>query len=47
MYVDAINVFDFYNYSGFNGDKGSPNFGNPSSVLFPTRTLQFGARYSF
>ncbi|WP_426050210.1 TonB-dependent receptor [Brevundimonas sp. SL161] len=47
LYVDAINVFDFYNYSGFNGDKGSPNFGNPSSVLFPTRTLQFGARYSF
>ena len=47
LYVDAINIFDFYNYSGFNGDAGTPNFGNPSSVLFPTRTFQFGARYSF
>ncbi|WP_428149518.1 TonB-dependent receptor [Brevundimonas sp.] len=52
LYVDAINVFDFYNYSGFDGGTGSaasPNarFGKPSTVLFPTRTFQFGARYSF
>lgn len=47
VYVDAINIFDFKNYSGFNGTKTSPNFGNPSSVLFPTRTFQVGARYSF
>lgn len=52
LYVDAINIFDFYNYAGFNGDTGTaanrnPNFGNPSTVLFPTRTFQFGARYSF
>lgn len=47
VYVDAINVFDFKNYSGFNGDAGTANFGNPSTVLFPTRTFQIGARYSF
>ncbi|GLK50415.1 membrane protein [Brevundimonas intermedia] len=47
LYVDAINIFDFKNYSGFNGDAGTPNFGNPSSVLFPTRTFQIGARYAF
>ncbi len=27
--------------------RATPNFGNPSTVLFPTRTFQFGARYSF
>lgn len=52
VYVDAINIFDFYNYSGFDGGTGSAaspnvNFGRPSSVLFPTRTFQIGARYSF
>ncbi|CAN5148974.1 TonB-dependent receptor [soil metagenome] len=52
VYVDAINVFDFKNYSGFDGGTGSaanpnPNFGSPSTVLFPTRTFQIGARYSF
>lgn len=47
VYVDAINVFNFKNYSGFNGDAGTPNFGNPSSVQYPTRSFQIGARYSF
>ena len=52
VYVDAINVFNFKNYSGFDGGTGSadspnPNFGRPSSVLFPTRTFQIGARYAF
>jgi outer membrane receptor for ferrienterochelin and colicin len=52
VYVDAINVFNFKNYSGFDGGTGSAtspnaNFGNPSSVLFPTRSFQIGARYSF
>jgi hypothetical protein len=52
LYVDAINVFDFRNYSGFDGGTGSSaspnvNFGKPSSVLFPTRTFQVGLRYSF
>ena len=52
VYLDAINVFNFDNYNGFDGGTGSatnpnPNFGQPSSVLFPTRTFQIGARYKF
>lgn len=52
VFVDAINVFNFDNYAGFDGGTGSaaspnPNFGQPSRVLFPTRTFQFGARYKF
>jgi hypothetical protein len=52
LFVDAINVFDFYNYAGFDGGTGSatspnPNFGRPSRVIFPTRTFQLGFRYSF
>ncbi|MDO9606903.1 MAG: TonB-dependent receptor [Brevundimonas sp.] len=47
VYVDAINIFDFKNYSGYDGSVTSANYGNPSTVLFPTRTFQIGARYSF
>ena len=52
LYVDAINIFDFYNYSGYDGGTGSadspnPRFGRPSTVLFPTRTFQLGFRYAF
>lgn len=52
VYVDAINVFNFKNYTNFDGGTGSatnpnPFFGRPSAVLFPTRTFQIGARYSF
>ena len=52
VFADIINVFDFTNFSGFDGGTGSasnpnPNFGRPSTVLFPTRTFQFGARYKF
>ena len=52
LFVDAINVFNFDNFSGFDGGTGStanpnPNFERPSTVLFPTRTFQLGARYSF
>jgi hypothetical protein len=52
LYVDAINIFDFYNFSGYDGGTGSatspnPNFGRPSSVFFPTRQFQLGFRYTF
>ncbi|WP_298746309.1 TonB-dependent receptor [uncultured Brevundimonas sp.] len=52
LFVDAINVFNFDNYTGFDGGTGSatnpnPNFGRPSAILFPTRTFQVGMRYSF
>ena len=52
LYVDAINVFNFDNFTGFDGGTGSaanpnPNFERPSRVLFPTRNFQVGMRYSF
>ncbi|WP_255568085.1 TonB-dependent receptor domain-containing protein [Brevundimonas sp. PAMC22021] len=52
VFVDAINVFNFSNFTGYDGGTGSAaspnaNFGRPSGVLFPTRTFQVGARYSF
>lgn len=52
IFLDAINVLNFKNYSGFDGGTGSasnpnPNFGRPSSVLFPTRTFQIGMRYAW
>ncbi len=52
VFVDAINVFNFDNYTNFDGGTGSSaspnvNFGRPSAVLFPTRTFQIGARYKF
>ena len=52
VFVDAINVFNFSNYTGFDGGTGDPsspnaNFGRPSAVLFPTRTFQVGMRYAW
>ena len=52
VYLDAINVMNFKNYTGFDGGTGSasspnPNFGQPSAVLFPTRTFQIGMRYAW
>ncbi|QDH73042.1 carboxypeptidase regulatory-like domain-containing protein [Brevundimonas sp. M20] len=52
VFVDAINVFNFDNFAGFDGGTGSatspnPNYGQPSRVLFPTRTFQIGMRYSW
>lgn len=52
VYLDAINVFNFDNFAGFDGGTGSaaspnPNFEQPSRVLFPTRNFQIGMRYSW
>lgn len=52
VYVDAINVLDFDNYTSFDGGTGTaanpnPRFGRPNAVLFPTRQFQIGARYRF
>ncbi|MBU2419277.1 MAG: TonB-dependent receptor [Alphaproteobacteria bacterium] len=53
--VDAINVFDFKNYSSFNQtyrvNNGTPDaalnptFGNPTAQYIPTRSFQVGLRY--
>lgn len=55
--VDAINVFDFRNYNGYNTslrlNNGTPladfnpMFGAPTSQALPTRTIQVGLRYRF
>lgn len=52
LYVDAINVFNFDNFTNYDGGTGSvanpnPRFGMPNGVLFPTRQFQIGARYRF
>ncbi len=51
--IDAINVFDFANYSSFNqtyqlnqtGYPLNPNFGTPTNQFVPTRSFQVGLRY--
>ena len=55
--VDAINVFDFRNYNGYNTSLRlnnntpladfNPLFGAPTSQALPTRTIQVGLRYRF
>ncbi len=55
--VDAINVFDFKNYNGFNqslrvnnntpASAFNPLYGAPTSQALPTRTIQLGLRYRF
>ena len=44
---DAINVFGFDNYAGFEGDFNNPRFGAPNSQFLPTRSVQVGLRYTF
>jgi outer membrane receptor for ferrienterochelin and colicin len=46
LILDAINVFDFHNYSSFEGDYNNPNFARrPFAAYLPTRSLQVGLRY--
>ncbi len=45
--VDAINVFNFDNYSGFEQCLCSADYGDPRAQFLPTRSLQVGLRYSF
>ena len=53
--LDAINLFDFENFNGydqtqFNGnnlDTPNPRFGMPTSQALPTRTFVVGLRYAF
>ncbi|RZJ44416.1 MAG: TonB-dependent receptor [Brevundimonas sp.] len=47
LIFDAINIFDFENYSGFDGGFNSPNFGRPNAQYQPTRSFQVGLRYSW
>jgi hypothetical protein len=46
--LEAINVFDFENYGGFDGTLSptNQNFGNPSTLVEPGRRFQVGLRFS-
>lgn len=45
--LDAINVFDFKNYNGFEQCLCSAQYGDPRSQSLPTRSLQLGLRYNW
>jgi outer membrane receptor for ferrienterochelin and colicin len=48
LILDAINVFNFKNYSSFEGDFNNPNFGQrPFAQFQPTRSFQVGLRYTW
>jgi hypothetical protein len=48
LILEAINVFDFENYGGFDGTLSptNQNFGNPSTLIEPGRRYQVGLRLS-
>lgn len=48
LIVEAINVFDFENYGGFDGTLSptNENFGEPSTLVEPGRRYQVGLRLS-
>lgn len=47
LMLDAINVFDFKNYNGFEQCVCSSNYGVPNSQAYPTRSFQLGLRYKW
>lgn len=52
-FVEVFNLFNWYNYGGYNGDiptaesDPNPNFGKPSRLVGPTRSFQLGLTYGF
>jgi outer membrane receptor protein involved in Fe transport len=51
VFAEAFNLFNWYNYKSYDGNipaEGmNPNFGKPSEIVGPTRSLQFGVTYGF
>ena len=45
LILDAINVFNFKNYNGFEQCLCSTEYGDPRSQFLPTRSFQVGLRY--
>lgn len=45
LILDAVNVFNFENYSGFEQCLCSPNYGVPNNQHLPTRSFQLSLRY--
>jgi len=50
FFIEAIfelyNAFSTVNFTGYDGDRTSPNFGLPTSSTMP-REAQLGLRFSF
>jgi len=53
VFLEVFNLFNWYNYGGYNGDVPAPgappnmNFGKPSVIVGPTRSVQAGLSYAF
>lgn len=51
VFAEAFNLFNWANYHNYDGNipaEGiNPNFGKPSEIIGPTRSLQFGVTYGF
>jgi outer membrane receptor protein involved in Fe transport len=51
--VEVFNLFNSYNYGGYDGfirpmeEDPNPNFGKPNRLIGPTRAFQFGMAYAF
>lgn len=52
-FVEVFNLFNWYNYGNYDGflppttADPNPNFGKPSVLIGPTRSVQLGLTYSF
>lgn len=52
-FIEVFNLFNSYNYGGYNGDIPPPdappnlNYGKPSFLIGPTRSFQLGLTYGF
>lgn len=53
IFAEAFNIFDFENFGGYDGyippsaEPPNPNFGQPSVLIGPPRSLQVGLAYGF
>ncbi len=52
VFVEVFNLFNWYNYAGYNGDipadmGSNPNLNKPSRITGPTRAFQLGLTYGF
>lgn len=53
VFAEVFNLFNWYNYGGYNGDIPAPgappnmNYGQPTQIVGPTRSFQAGLRYAF
>jgi hypothetical protein len=53
IFLEVFNLFNSFNYGGYNGDippvaaDRNLNYGKPSSLIGPTRSLQLGLSYGF